>query len=239
MVVVEIEEVVGKVIEREAHLVKAIGQFLENIGQFAAARGRVRGDELEIGPADFFVELQVGRAPPAAVLGVFVKDSAHEERVVADMGAEQKTLLGIGAGQRDQHIGEILLAGILFGVRRAQAIGAREGLEKRPDIIRELAIGDVGPLQDMPGQDVEVKGGGDREMPGVGQNRLDQARMIEHSVARLGVTEEVDERNLIVRRAGQRAHDKLEIRRGEPRSTIRLDHREHIISVLHARGQGL
>ncbi len=98
MIVVEVEQLVRKTIEREAHVVEAIGQFLEDVVELAAARGRVRSDKLEIGPADFLVELQVGRAPPAAVLGVFVKDSANEKRVVTDMRPEEKTLLGAGAG---------------------------------------------------------------------------------------------------------------------------------------------
>ena len=49
-------------VEREPDLVETIGQFLENIVERAALRGRVRGDELVIGAADFFVELEVGRA---------------------------------------------------------------------------------------------------------------------------------------------------------------------------------
>src|ERR1041385_4638524 len=75
-------------------------------------------------------------------------------------------------------------------------------------------------------------------MAGVGKDGLDQSWMVEHGVARFSVAEEVDQRNPIVRRTGQRAHDKLKIRRREPRPTIRLDHRSPIISFPRARGQG-
>ena len=62
-------------------------------------------------------------------------------------------------------------------------------------------------------------------MTGVGKNRVDQPRMIEHRVARFGVAQQIDQRNVIVLRTRQRAHDEIEIRRGEPRPTIRPDHR--------------
>ncbi len=106
----------------------------------------MRSDKLEIGPPDFFVELEVGRAAPAAMLGVLMKNSAHEKRVIPDVRPQKKTLFGRGAGQSDQHVGKILAAGILLGVRRAKSIGARESLEQRADIIREFAVGDVGPF---------------------------------------------------------------------------------------------
>ena len=66
-------------------------------------------------------------------------------------------------------------------------------------------------------------------MSGVGKNRFDQARMIEHRVARFRIAQEIDERNLIVRRTRQGADDEFEIRRREPRPTIRLDHPEFVL----------
>ena len=67
---------------------ETIGQFRENIVQFAATRGCVRGDELIVGAADLFVELDVGRAPQAAALRVFVENAADKKRVISDVGAE-------------------------------------------------------------------------------------------------------------------------------------------------------
>ena len=98
MIVIETDQFVRKPIEREAHFMKAVGQFFEDIVQFAAARGRVPSHELEIGPTDFLVEVQVGRTAPTKVLGVFMKNSAHEKRVVSNMRTEEKTLRGRGAG---------------------------------------------------------------------------------------------------------------------------------------------
>jgi len=65
---------------------------------------------------------------------------------------------------------------------------------------------------------------------GVGKNGLDQSRMIEDGIARFGVAQKIDQRNLVRSRAGERAHDEIEIRSGEPRPTIRPDHRTPIIS---------
>ena len=62
--------------------------------------------------------------------------------------------------------------------------------------------------------------------------------MIEDGVAGFGIAQEIDKGNLIVRRTRQRAHDKLEICRREAGPTIRLDHRELIISFNGAKGQG-
>src|SRR5438552_9186745 len=94
--------------------------------------------ELKIGPPDFLIELQVGRAALSAVLGAFVENPAHKKRVVADVCAQQETLLCGRTGQRDQHVGEILLAGILLRMRRAEVVGARKSLEARTDVIRQL-----------------------------------------------------------------------------------------------------
>ncbi len=71
-------------------------------------------------------------------------------------------------------------------------------------------------------------------MPGLGQDRLNQAWIVENGVARLDIAQEVDQGHLVVRRTGQRPHDELKIRRREPRPTIRLDHRSPIISISDA-----
>ena len=63
--------------------------------------------------------------------------------------------------------------------------------------------------------------------------------MIEHRIPRLDVAQEIDKRDLIVRRARQRTHDELKIRRREPCPTIRLDHRRSSVSFNDARGQDL
>ena len=107
MIVVEIDQFVRKPVEREAHIVKPVRQLLVDVVQIAAARGRVRSDELKIGPPDFLIKLQVWGAAPAAMLGVLVKDSAHEKRVVADVRTEEETLLRGRSGQRDQHVGNV------------------------------------------------------------------------------------------------------------------------------------
>ena len=224
--------------KRETHVAKAVGQFLINIVQFAAARGGVGGDELIIGPPDLLVELQVGRAAQAAALRVLVKNSADEERIIADVRAQKKSLFRGHARQRDQHVGNVLLRPI-----RSAACGARKTLrarkcfQERSDVIAEFAIGDSGLLQDVTGEDVKIKLRGNREMTGVGEDRIDQARMIEHDIARLGIAEQIDQRNLIGLRTRQGAHDEIEIRGREPLPTIRPDHRNPIMSNAGANWQ--
>ena len=60
---------------------------------------------------------------------------------------------------------------------------------------------------------------------------IDQPRIIEHRIARLGVAEQVDQGHMIRLGPGENAHDKIEIRCRKPRPTIRLDHRERSISI--------
>ncbi len=67
-------------------------------------------------------------------------------------------------------------------------------------------------------------------MTGVREDRGDQSRMIEDIVARLRVTEQIDERDVIFSRTCQRAHHEVEIGCGKAGPTIRPDHRELIMS---------
>src|SRR4051794_12597578 len=108
MVVVEIEQLVGEAVKRGPNVVKPGRQFLVNIIQLAAPGRGMGSDKLEIGPPDFFIELEVGRPAPAAALGVLMENTTDEERIVADVRAQQKTFLGAGLGERDQHVGKIL-----------------------------------------------------------------------------------------------------------------------------------
>jgi hypothetical protein len=62
--------------------------------------------------------------------------------------------------------------------------------------------------------------------------------MIEDGIARFGVTQKIDKRDVIGLRTGKIAYDEIEIRRRKPRPTIRPDHREPIISTGDAKRQG-
>jgi hypothetical protein len=86
----------------------------------------------------------------------------------------------------------------------------------------------------MARQDIEIKMRRDLELARVGKDRIDQPRIIEYRIAGLGVTQQVDQGNMIGLRPGENAHDKIEIRRREARPTIRLDHREPIMSISNA-----
>ena len=71
---------------------KRSAKLFVNVAQVAPARGRVRGDELIVRPADLLVKGQVGRAAETAALRVLVENAAEKERVIADMRAEQERL---------------------------------------------------------------------------------------------------------------------------------------------------
>ena len=111
-------------------------------------------------------------------------------------------------------------------MRRLHAVDARKGFEKRGDVIAQLAIRDSDVAQDVAREHIKIKMRRDPELAGSGKNRFDQPRRIEDRVARFGVAEQIDQRNVIGLRPGESSHDKVEIRRREARPTIRLDHRE-------------
>jgi len=79
--------------------------------------------------------------------------------------------------------------------------------------------------------------GGDPELAVIAQNRLHQARRIDNGIAGLGIGQEIDQGDGFGLGACQGAHDKIEICCGKPRTTIRLNHREPIISNGGAKRQ--
>ena len=75
------------------------------------------------------------------------------------------------------------------------------------------------------------------ELAAIGKNRVHEPRIIDDAVARFRVAEKIDERHMIGLRTGQGADNEIEIRRGEARPTIRLDHRGRIMSISDAATQ--
>ena len=187
------KQTVGKFVERETNVVKAIGQPGENIGQLAPPGSFVRSDELIIAAADLFVKSNVGRTAQAPALGVFVKNATDEERIISHVGTKQECLLGCGAGQRDQHIGNVFVRAMVDLARALQLVRAGKSFKQRSDIIAKFAVANAGLLQNVSGENVEIKLGRDVEMPRVGKNGLDQPRMIENRVARFRITQEIDQ----------------------------------------------
>ena len=90
----------------------------------------MRGDELIIGATDLLVKFDVGRAAQTAALGVLVKNAADEERIIADVRAQQERLLGCRAGERDQHVGNVLAAAIRPRLIRRRNRFARENVSR-------------------------------------------------------------------------------------------------------------
>ncbi len=72
------------------------------------------------------------------------------------MRAQKKRLLGRGAGERDQHIGNIFVGAVVHPgesvlwridlVRALQLIRARKSFEQRADVIAKFAIANAGLL---------------------------------------------------------------------------------------------
>ena len=100
-VFIQIQQLIGKLIQREPDLAKSIRQSFENIIQFAAASHHMRRNKLIVRPADLLIKLDVRSATQTAPLRVLVKNSADEKRVIANVRPKQKRLLWSGAIQRD------------------------------------------------------------------------------------------------------------------------------------------
>src|ERR1700730_3909013 len=112
------KQAIGKFVEGQANIVKAIGQSGEDIGELATARGFMRSDELKITAADLLIKFNIGRTSKTPALRVLVKNSADEKRIISNVRPEKKGLFTAGASQRDQHVGNIFVDVILDLVRR-------------------------------------------------------------------------------------------------------------------------
>ena len=115
----------------------------------------------------------------------------------------------------------------------------REKSFRSGHVIAELAIVNPRFAQDVARQDIKIEMRRDSELARPGKNRLHYSGVIEHRIARVRVAQQIDERNVIGLGARERSHDKVEISRREARPTIRLDHRELIMSIRDAAWQAL
>src|SRR4030095_9375517 len=97
-----IRTLIENLIDRDPPLSKSIRQPFEHVVQFAAASHYMRGNKLIVRPADLLVKLDVRSATQTASLRVLVKNSADEQRVIANVRPKQKRLLRSGAIQRNQ-----------------------------------------------------------------------------------------------------------------------------------------
>ena len=100
-IIVEREQLIRELIQREAHFAKTVGQNFVDIVQLTPSRRGMGGDHLIICPPDLLVELQVGRAATTAALRAFVKNSADEKGIIPDVRAKEEGLFGRRPRQRD------------------------------------------------------------------------------------------------------------------------------------------
>src|SRR5690349_11384214 len=117
----------------------------------------MRGNKLIIRPADLLVKFDVRPATQAAALSVLVKNSADEQRVIANMRAKQKRLLRSGAIQRDQDIGNVLFGQMMCLVGNLEPARVRKCFQQRRNIIAKLSVPDSALLQDVASEYVKVK----------------------------------------------------------------------------------
>src|SRR5262245_15655039 len=106
-VFVQIQQLIGKLIQREPDLSKSTRQSFEHVIQFAASSHRMRGNKLIVRPADLLIKLNIRSATLTSPLGAFVKDSADEKRVIANVRPKKEGLLRSGAIERDQDVGNV------------------------------------------------------------------------------------------------------------------------------------
>src|SRR6266550_5292976 len=106
-------------------------------------------------------------------------------------------------------------------VRYLHPVRARKSFKQRRDIIAKFAVADSALLQNVTGENIKIKLRRYPQMFAIGQNSLDQSRMIENGIARFDIAQEIDQRNLISLRARECAHNEVEIGGGKPRPTIR------------------
>ena len=78
-VFVQIQQLIGKLIQREPDLAKSVRQSFEHVIQFATPSHHMRGNKLIVRSADLLVKLDVRSATQTASLGVLVKNSADEQ----------------------------------------------------------------------------------------------------------------------------------------------------------------
>jgi len=73
----------------------------------------------------------------------------------------------------------------------------------------------------------------------IGQNCLNQPRMIENGIACFDIAQKIDQRNVVSLRARECAHNEVEVEvsGGKPRPTIRPDHRELVMRKGFAYGK--
>src|ERR1043166_6817989 len=117
----------------------------------------MRGNKLIVRPADLLVKFDVRSATQTAALGVHVKNSANEQRVIANMRAKQKRLLRSGAVQRDQNIGNVLFGQMMCLVGNPESARMRKCFQQRCNIITKLSVPDSALLQHVASEHVKIK----------------------------------------------------------------------------------
>ena len=158
-----------------------------------------------------------------------MKNSADEQRVIANVRSKQKRLLWSGAIQRDQDIGNVLFGQMMCLLGNLHPARVRKCFQQRRDVIAKLPVPDSALLQDVASEYIKVKLRRDVQLAAVIQNSVDQPRMIQNGIARFDIAQQIDKRNLVGLRTRQRAHNEVEIGCGKPRPTIRSDHRDFIM----------
>jgi hypothetical protein len=117
LVIVEIEQPVGEIVQRQTNTAESLSQIFENITELTPLRGFVGCNKLVIGSADLLVKSQVRATAFVPALRAFVKNAAHEQGIVSDVRAKKKGLLASHPLKRNEHVGNVFMRAILDLVR--------------------------------------------------------------------------------------------------------------------------
>ena len=180
--------------------------------------------------AQFLVIFQIRKTarlrPETDVPG---KNAGEEQRVIADVRAQQETGAVIGLLQRRHHFKEIIER---IGLAGQHAFGAR-GFGKRGqdfrDVIRDGAVAEVGAFEDMPHEHVEIEPAGNAETTAAFEQRVEEVFVVEDQIAGIFIGEQLDETGGISPFGAENFEDEFDVLRGELHPAVGLNHLHHLL----------
>lgn len=160
----------------------------------------IAGDT-EILLSECFVVAEVRKALLlGAVTDALREDAGKKERVVSDVRADVKAGTIVSSAQGGEHFEKIIERGILARNAAAGAFEIGIFCEHFGGVVRHVAIIDAGLLEDVSGDDEEVKAIRHLEAATEFEQRMEKLFVIKDEIARFGISEEIDEECFIVAR---------------------------------------
>lgn len=188
------EKPVGHVVECAAGGMEAFGKRLENAFHVIALGKAVFAGNPVVNTAQLFIIFQIRKtAHFRAETDAIRKNTREKKRIVADMGAEEKTSAVVGCLQGGHHFKKIIKRIGLTGQQALRPGGFGEGGKDFRDVIGNGAVIQVRALKDMAHKHVEVKTRGNPEAATAFEDGMKQGRIVQNLVTRILVRQEFDE----------------------------------------------